>query len=102
MRQVLARRCFVPEQSVSISDGAIQSGNVQVTIRVSGSPLTRGQQDAAMDPASLMAEVNSKMAGKPMMPMHAGPIIMSQSQPAAQLGFVNYTAPVDNQSFGGA
>lgn len=100
MRQVLARRCFVPEQSVSISDGAVQSGNVQVTIRVSGSPLTRGQQDAAMDPASLMKEVNSEMAGKPMMPMHAGPIIMSQ--PAAQLGFAGNTAPVDNQSFGGA
>ena len=80
-----------------ISEGDVNSGRPQVTVRVSGSPLTRGQQDAAMDPASILKEVNAEMSNPTMMMQGPGPVVMSQA--AAQLGFAN--AGREPQKFGG-
>ena len=94
MRRVIARRCFVPETSVTITESWAQSGHPQVTICVNGSPLPPGARDAALDPANLMQEVNTEASQQtfPMM-MAQNPVVMSQYQPTAQLGFRQFFDP---------
>ena len=85
MRRVIARRCFVPETSVTVTEGRGPSRNPQVAVRVTGSPLPSGARDAAMHPATLLQEVNTEMS-QPNYPM-MNPIVMQGQPPMAQLGF---------------